>query len=63
MTTYERQLRDLLFDAIRTKAEDFNNALHYDAALRFVAKRFPHAEISITVSVCDQLLKEGVLWL
>lgn len=63
MTTYERQLRELLIDAIRTRAADFNNALYYDAALRLVSERFGHAEIRIVLSVCDDLLKEGVLWL
>lgn len=63
MTSYERQLRDLLTDAIRTKAHDFNDALHYGAALLLIAQRFGHAEISIALSVCDELLKEGVLWL
>lgn len=63
MTTYEKQLRALLTDAIRTRAADFNNALHYGAALQLVAKKFGHAEIRIVLSVCDDLLKEGVLWL
>lgn len=63
MTSYERQLRELLTDAIRTRAADFNNALHYGAALQLVAQKFGHAEIRIVLSVCDDLLKEGVLWL
>lgn len=63
MTSYERQLRELLMDAIRTRAQDFNNALYYDAALQFAAHKFGNAEIRIVLSVCDQLLQEGVLWL
>ena len=62
MSTYERQLRELLTDAIRTRAADFNKALHYGAALQLVAQKFGHAEIRIVLSVCDELLKEGLLW-
>ena len=62
MTTYEKQLRSLLEDAVRSKAHYFNDCLHYDAALTLIADKFPHAEIRIALDVLNDLLREGVLW-
>lgn len=63
MATYEKQLRSLLEDFVRSKAHDFNDCLHYWAALTLIATKFRHAEIGIVMEVLDDLLKEGVVWL
>lgn len=63
MTTYEKQLRSLLEDAVRSRAHYFNDCLHYDAALTLIATKFRHAEIGIVLDVLNDLLREGVLWL
>lgn len=63
MTTYEKQLRSLLEDAIRSRAHYFNDCLHYDAAKDLLAKKFPNAEIDIVLVVLNALLREGILWL
>jgi len=60
---YERQLRDSLIEVIKNRASDFNNTLHYGAALNLVASKFSYAEVGIVKSVLDQLVAEGVLWL
>lgn len=62
MNSYERQLRDLLIEAIKNRASDFNNTLHYGAALNLAASKYPYAEVGIVKSVLDQLVAEGVLW-
>lgn len=62
MTTYEKQLRILLEDVVRSRAHYFNDCLYYDAALTRIADKFPHAEIRIVLAVLNDLRREGVLW-